>query len=483
MSRNLAISLENVSRFYKLYDSNRNRLKEILNPLGTKYHQEFYALKNINLEVNRGEILGILGSNGSGKSTLLKVITGIIVPQNGSVLVDGRISALLELGTGFNPEFTGRENIYFHGIVNDYGREFMDSRIDEIIAFADIGKYIDQPLKSYSSGMKTRLGFAVAIHVSPDILILDEVLAVGDELFRRKCYAKMEEFLNRGTTILYVSHDLNSVMQMCTRAVFMHEGQLLSSGDPKSICNLYQRVIYATPAKRMALIETLLETSESELQRDQDSLESAEKASDAACSSSQDGSPPDKEDAVYLEELNPAEGIEYRNEEVDIRNIEIRNMAGTRVNVLDFGESYIYSATYHSDSDSNFKDITFGFEIKNERGTILSSIDAQMARKKNIYVKELNRGDSVEVKVQFDCCLPAGTYFTNSGLSAFGTGEQVVLNRKIDSTCFKVRDSSSRVFSGMFSCMTRLSIGSRMGVQEYLLEERDLPNSDEATQR
>ncbi len=440
MSPQDVVSLKDVSRYYKLYDLNRDRLKEALNPSGRKYHHEFYALKNVDLNVERKEILGILGRNGSGKSTLLKIITGILAPSAGCVEVDGRISALLELGTGFNPDFTGRENIFFHGVVNGYGKEFMKSRIEEIIDFADIGTYIDQPLKSYSSGMKTRLGFAVAIHVEPDILILDEVLAVGDELFRRKCYAKMEEFLNEGTTILYVSHDLNSVVQMCTRAVLLNEGRLIFSGEPKDSCNLYQQILYASPENRELLVDELLQ------------------------SGSQQALP-----KALLDGSIPLSEIEYRNEEIDIVDVQIKTLAGEKVNILNFGETYVYSAKYQSNAKRPFSDVTFGFEIKNTKGTILSSVEAQRAYRNNIVAEMFRPSDVIEVQIEFECSLPSGTYYTNSGLSSFHAGEQHVLNRKIDSMSFKVLDSPARVFGGLFACMKSMSIKSQDGELKHSL--------------
>jgi len=193
-SSEIAISLKNVSKYYKLYNKPKDRLKEALSRSGKIYHKKFYATKNLDLEIKKGEILGIVGKNGSGKSTLLKLITGVLTPDEGSITVNGKISALLELGSGFNPEFTGMQNIFFYGTILGFSKEEMKEKLDDILAFADIGDFIQQPLKTYSSGMKSRLGFAVAVHIDPEILILDEVLAVGDILFRRKCYAKMEEF-------------------------------------------------------------------------------------------------------------------------------------------------------------------------------------------------------------------------------------------------------------------------------------------------
>ena len=201
------IKLEGVSKYYRLYGSPRDRLKEALSPFGKMYHERFYATKNIDLEVKKGEILGVVGENGCGKSTLLKLITGVLVPSEGKVTVRGKITALLELDAGLNPEYTGVQNIYFYGAIIGYSREEMEQKYDEIVEFADIGKFIYQPLKTYSSGMKSRLGFALAVSVDPDIFIVDEVLAVGDMYFRRKCYNKIHELFEKGRTVMFVSHD------------------------------------------------------------------------------------------------------------------------------------------------------------------------------------------------------------------------------------------------------------------------------------
>ena len=241
----IAISLKNVSKYYKLYNSPQDRLKESLSFSDKEYHKKFYATKNLNLEIKKGEIIGIVGKNGSGKSTLLKLITGVLTPDEGSIKVNGKISALLELGSGFNPEFTGMQNIFFYGTILGFSKKEMEEKLDDILAFADIGEFIDQPLKTYSSGMKSRLGFAVAVHIEPEILILDEVLAVGDILFKRKCYAKMEEFFKGGKTILYVSHDANSVKELCTRAIFLLEGSIIMDSDAKSVTQQYERYLFA----------------------------------------------------------------------------------------------------------------------------------------------------------------------------------------------------------------------------------------------
>jgi ABC-type polysaccharide/polyol phosphate transport system ATPase subunit len=236
----IAIEIKNLTKIYKLYESPQDRLKEALSPFRRKYHRDFYALKDINLEVKKGETVGVIGSNGAGKSTLLKVITSIITPTSGQVQVDGRISALLELGAGFNPLISGLENVYFNGTLIGFSKEEMDAKLDDILAFADIGDFIHQPVRTYSSGMFVRLAFAVAVHIEPEILIVDEALAVGDMRFQLKCFRKMEEFKEKGNTFLLVTHNVGMLSNLCSRAIWLHEGSIFQSGPAKDVARDYQ---------------------------------------------------------------------------------------------------------------------------------------------------------------------------------------------------------------------------------------------------
>lgn len=235
----IAIKVENLTKTYKLYDSPADRLKEALHWRGKKYHKDFHALNDVSFEIKKGETVGIIGKNGSGKSTLLKIITGVLSPSSGKVTVNGRVSALLELGAGFNPEYTGMENIYFQGNLMGYSNEEMANKVDAIVEFADIGDFINQPVKSYSSGMFARLAFAVAINVEPEILIVDEALAVGDMLFQQKCLFRMKNMMKSGSTILFVSHSLSQVRSLCEQAIYFRCGSLVRTGKSPEVCDLY----------------------------------------------------------------------------------------------------------------------------------------------------------------------------------------------------------------------------------------------------
>jgi len=240
---NHIVSLRNISKSYRIYQSSLERFKEALHPLKKKYYREFFALNSVNINIPTGQSLGIIGFNGSGKSTLLKVICGILQPTKGALLIEGKISALLELGFSFNPEFTGRQNVYFTGSIFGYSKAEIEERYQEIIEFADIGDFLDQPVKTYSSGMLVRLAFAVAINVSPDILILDEALAVGDIRFQQKCVKKIRE-LQKKCTVIMVSHDLNALIALCERIIWLHNGRIMEDGQPKKVIQKYTQAVY-----------------------------------------------------------------------------------------------------------------------------------------------------------------------------------------------------------------------------------------------
>ena len=234
-----SIEVENLSKVYKLYDKPSDRLKEALSPVKKCYHKDFYALKDLSFKIKPGETVGFVGKNGSGKSTLLKILTEVLTPSEGSLKINGKVSALLELGAGFNGEYTGMENIFLNGTILGFSHEEMEKRVNDIVKFADIGEYINQPVKTYSSGMFVRLAFAVAINVEPDILIVDEALAVGDVRFQLKCMDKFLEFKEKGITILYVSHDVNSIKRFCNRAIWINEGHLEADGDVDLVTDKY----------------------------------------------------------------------------------------------------------------------------------------------------------------------------------------------------------------------------------------------------
>lgn len=268
MQNDIAIKVEGLSKSYKLYNKPVDRLKESLNPFGRRYSTDFHALNDVSFSIKKGETVGIIGKNGSGKSTLLKIITGIVTPSAGLIEIDGKISALLELGAGFNPEFTGLENIYMNGTIMGYSRDEMEQKIADILQFADIGDFIYQPVKMYSSGMFARLAFAVAINVEPDILIVDEALSVGDIFFQNKCFKKFRELKDKNVTILFVSHDMGSIKQMTSRVLWLHEGMTKMFNHTDVVCgeyfneqlkvqNMLNQDLNITEGKSIATIKTV----------------------------------------------------------------------------------------------------------------------------------------------------------------------------------------------------------------------------------
>ena len=239
----IAIKIDNLTKIYHLYNKPQDRLKEALNPFKKSYHHDFYAMKDVSFEIKKGETVGIVGKNGAGKSTLLKMITGVLTQSSGEIYTDGKIASLLELGAGFNPEMTGLENIYLNGTLMGFSKEEMDPKIDAILAFADIGEFIYQPVKMYSSGMFARLAFSVSINVDPDILIVDEALSVGDLAFQMKCFKKFQDFQEEGRTILFVTHALDTVIRYCSRGIVIDGGHKVFDGSSKDAIDSFKKIL------------------------------------------------------------------------------------------------------------------------------------------------------------------------------------------------------------------------------------------------
>ena len=255
MSEDWAIKIEHLSKVYKIFSKPSDRVREALNPFGKRYSKDFYALNDISLTIKKGETVGIIGKNGAGKSTILKIITGVLTPSSGSVQVNGRIASLLELGAGFNPEMTGIENIYMNATIMGYTKEEMDARLQNIINFADIGDFINQPVKMYSSGMFARLAFAVNAFVEPDILIVDEALSVGDAGFQAKCITRMKEMMKSGTTILFVTHEMSTIKAFCKRCLYLERGTIRLDGMAEELADIYLREIRDEMNKHNAISE------------------------------------------------------------------------------------------------------------------------------------------------------------------------------------------------------------------------------------
>ena len=441
-ANSVVLSLENVSKFYKLYGAPSDRLKEALSPFGRIYHKKHYAAKNLNLTINRGEIVGIVGQNGSGKSTLLKLIAGVLSADEGQVSIRGKVSALLELGSGFNPEFTGMENIFFYATILGFTKAQINEKLEDIIAFADIGDYLYQPLKSYSSGMKSRLGFAVAVHIDPEILILDEVLAVGDALFKRKCYAKMEEFFKSGKTIIYVSHEINSINLLCTRAVFLDAGAILMDGDTKTVTKYYQKYLFSKPAEREKLRNDMLG------QRIAISKEP---------SRTQKPTPLKKKaDKAYLAPNFIAKStVAAKNIDLDIEACAIETVDGEAVNMLPLNQEFVFAYTVTlPNGEMDFETIDFGMQIKDIKGVIISGTNT---KRQNAELPALRPMRRYRIAWTFVTNLHPGEYFTNAALFV-EQGEETLYSKVLDACVFKVVSPEPPLFAGKTYLEQRFSI-------------------------
>lgn len=363
MDASTVIKVHNVSKEYHLYDKPIDRLKESINLLGRKYYKEFHALRNVSFEVRKGETIGIIGRNGSGKSTLLKLITGVLTPTVGSIDSKGRIAAILELGAGFNLEYTGIENIYLNGTLLGYSKEEIDNKLDAIIAFADIGEFIDQPVKTYSSGMFSRLAFAVAINVDPDILIVDEALAVGDVKFQTKCFNRFKDLKEKGVTILFVGHDVFSVRSFCDRAMWLNEGELVQFGDTLMVTAEYMQFMNEEQQN--------FETSGSDTNRNE--------------------SEPEGETFNPINRWGSHIGL--------IKSVEIHDQKNRPSEILNSGDNVKIKIRFYVPNDINLTNLSVAFSIKNTLGI-------------DILVSTIFDYDSIRIS-KYNCLVEATFEFTN----------------------------------------------------------------------
>jgi lipopolysaccharide transport system ATP-binding protein len=426
MCSDIAIDVSAVSKCFHIYDKPRDRLMQMLARGKKQYFREFWALKDISFSIKRGSTVGIVGRNGSGKSTLLQIICGTLNSTHGDIQANGRIAALLELGSGFNPEFTGRENVYMNASVLGLTREETDARFEEITTFADIGLFIDQPVKTYSSGMMVRLAFAVAINADPEILIVDEALSVGDELFQRKCFARLEAIRASGATILFVSHSGSTIVELCDHAILLDSGEMLTQGNPKKVVSQYQKLMYAPGDKRNSIREAI---------RDGLTIQSIEgEASNSAAMGKGDAAVDEKED-FFDENLKSASVIEFESHGAYIDHPYITDMNGRAVNNLLRGKQYLYN--YRVRFERGAERVRFGMVIRTTTGLALGGAHSSSG---NSVIPVVESGTEILVSFQFDCLVNPGTYFINAGV--FGTSsdgqEETVMHRLVDAVVFRV---------------------------------------------
>lgn len=427
MSDDIAIKVEGLGKCYHIYDTPRDRLKQFVLPRLQKmigrqpkqYFREFWALRDVSFEVKKGETAGIIGRNGSGKSTLLQMICGTLNATAGSIQTHGRIAALLELGSGFNPEFTGRENVYMNAAVLGLSGEEIDARFDDIAAFAGIGDFMEQPVKTYSSGMSVRLAFAVQASINPDILIVDEALAVGDERFQRKCFARIETLKAQGTAILFVSHAPDVVIQLCDKVMLLEGGRHLLSGEPTEVVKTYQRLIYAPENKKNELVREI-ENSKCEKN------DVAENLVPSKIENQIEGV-----GDLYDPSLIPESTVVYPQQGARIDSIEILNSEGRRVNILCRGGKYdfVVNGQFLADCEA----VYFGVHIKNISGI---EIAGQRFPAESKTIRVVKKGERFRVVFHFNLGLLPGAYFVGGGVwSATGS---TCLHRVLDASMLKV---------------------------------------------
>ena len=432
MDKDTAIEVKNLTKVYRLYDKPMDRLKDSLGLMRKKKYKEHLALNNVTLSVKKGETVGIIGTNGSGKSTILKIITGVLSPTDGEVNVDGHISALLELGAGFNMEYNGIDNIYLNGMMIGFSEEEITKRLDAILEFADIGDYVYQPVKTYSSGMFVRLAFAVAINIDPEILIVDEALSVGDVFFQAKCYHKFEEFKKQGKTILFVSHDLSSISKYCDRAVLLNQGVLLGEGTPKKMIDIYKQVLVGQYPLPKGEGENLLD--------DEDIRNAAAKASEKA----------DSKVEEKPEQENP-DLLEYGDGAATITEYYVTDEKGTRTNSIIKGSEF----TVHM-RVKFLKDVAapiFAFTFKNIMGIEITGTNSMVEK---AFLDPVKAGDEKDITFTQKMTLQGGEYLLSFGVTGFEQNDFTVYHRLYDALNITVVSDKNTV--GYYDMNTKCTV-------------------------
>lgn len=453
------ISVDQVSKVYRLYDKPIDRLLESISLRKKSYHKDFYALRDISFSVGRGEAVGIIGTNGSGKSTMLKIITGVLSATTGKVESRGSICALLELGAGFNQDYTGIENIYMNGTMMGFSKAEMDEKLPAILEFADIGDFVYQPVKSYSSGMFVRLAFALYISIDPEVLIVDEALSVGDVFFQAKCYHRMDELKRKGTTILMVTHDLGSVMKYCDRVVLFHKGEKVGEGLPGQMVDKYKKILAGKDPHAEKFMEEqnflgnvdeeaadtagFTETNEnagsdSGRNSGRNTGEAGEHAEPTSPKAGQSSQKPTGFMKDHLT-LNPS-SQQYGNGKAEILDFGVLDKDGRPGNVLLKGEEFSIKEriVFHDDIAAPI----FTFTIKDKRGMDLSGTNTLFEGKE---IPAVKKGDEYYCTFTQRMNLQGGEYLLSISCTGFEEGEHTVYDRKYDITSITVLSNKNTV--------------------------------------
>ena len=428
-----AIKVADVTKVYRLYEKPIDRLKESMSISHKNYHRDFYALNQLSFEVKKGETVGIIGTNGSGKSTILKIITGVLTPTTGQVVVNGKISALLELGAGFNMDYTGIENIYMNGTMMGYTKKEMDAKLQDILEFAEIGDFVYQPVKTYSSGMFVRLAFALAINVDPEILIVDEALSVGDVFFQSKCYRRMEEIRQKGTTILMVTHDMGSIIKYCDKVVLLNRGEFVSEGEPGHMVDLYKKILAGQLESLKADLEKDKRSRASQNGRSRDGQDEPVSMSDFSGGMDLSGLMKDQLTINY-------DKTEYGDGRAEIFDLGLFDERGNITNLLLKGEMFTIKECirFHADIQAPI----FTYTIKDKKGSDLTGTNTMF---EGADIKPVKRGDEYTVEFTQKMTLQGGEYLLSMSCTGFEQGEHVVYHRLYNVTNITVISNKNTV--------------------------------------
>ena len=440
MTDDIAIKIKDVTKLYKLYDKPTDRLKESLGLTKKQKYKEHYALHNVSFNVKRGEGVGIIGTNGAGKSTILKIITGVLNPTAGEVAIDGRISALLELGAGFNMEYTGIENVYLNGTMIGFSKEEIDAKLQDILDFADIGDFVHQPVKTYSSGMFVRLAFAVAINIDPEILIVDEALSVGDVFFQLKCFKKFEEFKKQGKTILFVSHDLSSIERYCDKAILMDHGRNVAEGRPIDIINKYKKIMTGMTVAEMEEQENLrkerIEASDAESKKA--GAENSKSENESAVTSDVEGD--SKNESAVTSDVR-GDSFKRWRDYLEV-NPNLDEYGDGAAKLIDFGlfdedgnitTTILKGSRFTIRSKVEFKedvdDPIFTYTFKTVKGQDITGTNTMFEK---VSVGQASKGEIYVASFEQEMNLQGGEYLLSMSCTSFVDGELVAHDRLYD---------------------------------------------------
>ncbi len=455
------ISVADLCKEYPLYDKVVDRLKEALDPRHTPRHTVFRALNKVSFNIEKGETFGIIGTNGSGKSTLLKILTGVVTPTHGEFRVQGSLSALLELGAGFNPDYTGRQNIFLNGSIMGYSEAEMEAKVPEIIEFSSIGEFIDQPVKTYSSGMFARLAFSLAISVHPDVLVVDEALSVGDVFFQSKCFRKFSEMQKQGTTILLVSHDLSSIVQYCTKALLLNRGEVVAMGEPKEVVDLYKKILVNQFDPSNGLADKQLQDKSSS-NNTAEAL--AEKAEQVVSESEKEGKKAG-EKTLFIN--HPTEGewktrlqindalSEYGDKTAEFIDYAVLDENGVVTNLIE--KTKTFSIKMKVKFNHAVKHPIFAFTIRDRKGNELCGTNTILEKQDTGYPAK-----GAEYTVQFTqkMDLQGGEYLLSLGCTNYNSdGDLVVYHRLYDLCSITVVSDKNTV--GVYDLNSIVSIGTK----------------------